>query len=160
MGSVEGWNLKKSEIAKMAFPELCVQKGIPRPETEYPFAQSKGRRWRFDYCWPDHSVALECDGGIWTRGRHTRGKGWLADAEKLNAAAAMGWRMLRCTPDQLCTSEMLDVIKQALVSIHARARASDRSFVTYNNTRTYSGERAKGRRRVGTETFSTVFKAQ
>jgi hypothetical protein len=106
--------VKKSEIAKLAFPQFCIQNGIPEPELEYPFAQLKGRRWRFDFCWPDQNVALEVDGGVWTHGRHTRGSGWLKDAEKLNTAASMGWRLLRCTPQQLCTPELLETLKQAL----------------------------------------------
>ncbi len=108
--------MKKSELAKAVFPQLCVQNGLPLPELEYPFAQSKGRRWRFDYAWPAQSVALECDGGVWTAGRHTRGSGWLKDSEKLNMAATMGWRMLRCTPQQLTTSEMIETIKEALAA--------------------------------------------
>jgi hypothetical protein len=99
--------------AKIFFAVLKAG-GIPKPEVEYPFAQSKGRRWRFDFCWPEQSVALEVDGGVWTHGRHTRGSGWLKDAEKLNTAASMGWRLLRCTPQQLCTSELLETLKQAL----------------------------------------------
>jgi hypothetical protein len=106
--------MKKSEIAKLAFPQFCIQNGLPRPECEYPFARSKGRKFRFDYAFPEYSVALEVDGGVWTSGRHTRGSGWLKDTEKLNLACEMGWRMLRCTPTQLCTSEMLETIRRAL----------------------------------------------
>jgi hypothetical protein len=46
-------------------------------------------------------IALEVEGGVWTRGRHTRGKGFLGDMEKYNAAALGGWCVLRVTPDRL-----------------------------------------------------------
>ena len=106
--------MTKAELAKLAFPQFCEQNGIPAPEREYPFAQTKGRKWRFDYCWPDYSVALEVDGGVWTGGRHTRGSGWLKDTEKLNTATTMGWRLLRCTPEMLCTAEMAETIRKSL----------------------------------------------
>jgi very-short-patch-repair endonuclease len=94
------------------YVKFCKAAGLPEPIPEFRFHPT--RKWRFDYCWVDQKVALEVDGGIWTHGRHTRGAGWLKDAEKLNTAAAMGWRLLRCTPDQLASQEMLDLIKQAL----------------------------------------------
>jgi hypothetical protein len=104
------------ELRQRVFFVYLKENGIPLPEVEYPFAQSKGRRFRMDYAWPDHSVGLEQDGGVFLKGggRHTRGSGWMKDSEKLNLACVMGWRMLRCTPQQLCTPEMIEVIKQAL----------------------------------------------
>lgn len=60
-------------------------------EEEHRFHPS--RRWRFDFAWPDARVAVEIDGGQWARGggRHNRD----SDREKLNEAAALGWRVLR-----------------------------------------------------------------
>ena len=67
---------------------------------EYMFAKNDlGRRWRFDYAFPESLVAVEFDGGLFVRGRHNRGRGMIADHEKFNAAAALGWRVLRTTPD-------------------------------------------------------------
>jgi very-short-patch-repair endonuclease len=66
--------------------------------TEYRF--HKPRRWKFDVAWPDCRVAVELEGGIWTRGRHTRGKGYRRDMEKYNAASMDGWTVLRyCAND-------------------------------------------------------------
>lgn len=103
---------------------LLKREGLPLPETEVVFA--KPRKWRFDYAWIDSlhrqpgrptwafGVALEVEGGVWTRGRHTRGGGFLKDAEKYNEAAIRGWKVLRVTPQQLCTLETIDLIKRAL----------------------------------------------
>jgi very-short-patch-repair endonuclease len=102
----------ESELATIAFGRLLVEKHIPVPIPEYRFDPS--RRWRFDLAWPEYKLALEVDGGIWIKGRHTRGKGWLADTEKLNAAAVQGWRMLRCTPQQLATPDMIQTIREAI----------------------------------------------
>lgn len=101
------------------FTKLCKWGGIPQPEAEYMFAkEALGRKWMIDFAWPQHKLGLECDGGIWKKGggRHTRGSGWLKDTEKLNAAACLGWRMLRCTPQQLCTTDTIDLIKRALAA--------------------------------------------
>jgi very-short-patch-repair endonuclease len=53
------------------------------------------RRWRFDIAWPDLKVAVEVEGGVFVRGRHNRPTGFINDCEKYNAAAVMGWRVLR-----------------------------------------------------------------
>lgn len=55
------------------------------------------RRWRFDFAWPEALVAVECEGGIWTQGRHVRGRGFRNDCEKYNAATALGWSVFRIT---------------------------------------------------------------
>lgn len=59
------------------------------------------RQWRFDFAIPSAKVAIEIDGGCWTGGRHSRGKGMIGDMEKMNTAAIFGWRVLRFTPQQL-----------------------------------------------------------
>lgn len=79
--------------------KLCRAAGLPEPLPEYKFHPL--RKWRADYCWPIHKVLVEIDGGVWTQGRHTRGAGFLKDLEKLNAAALLGFRVLRYTPQQL-----------------------------------------------------------
>lgn len=86
--------------------------GLPEPEREYRFAPS--RRWRFDFCWPAAMVAAEAEGGHWTGGRHTRGGGFEADAEKYNAAALLGWRVFRFTAGMLDRDEAIPVLKQVL----------------------------------------------
>jgi len=77
---------------------------------EYQFNPT--RKWRFDYCIPELKIAIEVEGGAWTRGRHTRGKGFIADMDKYNTATIMGWRLLRFTPDQLYTTATLNAIKE------------------------------------------------
>ena len=79
---------------------LCKAARLPIPTPEYRFAAPQ-RQWRMDYAWPLHKVALEVEGGVWTRGRHTRGTGFMKDLAKYNAAASRGWRIVRCTPGTL-----------------------------------------------------------
>ncbi len=98
------------------FLALLRQNGLPEPSAEYPFASP--RRWRFDYAWVMDwgrtAVALEVEGAIWTRGRHSRGKGMLADMEKYNEAALRGWTVLRVTPQQLPTLATIALLQRAL----------------------------------------------
>lgn len=86
--------------------------GLPAPEPEHRFHES--RRWRFDYSWPEHRVALEVEGGVWTRGRHTRPLGFLNDCQKYNNAAALGWIVLRVTPQNLMKTETAALVKSAI----------------------------------------------
>jgi very-short-patch-repair endonuclease len=46
-------------------------------------------------------LAVEVEGGMWTRGRHVRGEGYEGDCEKYNAAVLGGWRVLRFTTGML-----------------------------------------------------------
>lgn len=78
---------------------LCRAAGLPEPIPEYKFHPL--RKWRADYCFPLHHVIVEIEGGVWKQGRHTRGSGFIADMAKYNAAALLGYAVLRYTPQQL-----------------------------------------------------------
>jgi very-short-patch-repair endonuclease len=72
------------------------------------------RKWRFDFAVLSAKVAIEVQGGIFTQGRHTRGAALLKEMEKLNHAAAAGWRVLYSTPDNLCMTETIELVKEAV----------------------------------------------
>jgi very-short-patch-repair endonuclease len=72
---------------------------VPAPEREYRFHAT--RKWRFDFAWPEVRLAVEVDGGTWTGGRHTRGKGYREDCVKMADALLAGWRVLRVVPPQV-----------------------------------------------------------
>jgi very-short-patch-repair endonuclease len=70
------------------------QAGIAsRFQREYVFAPP--RRWRFDFADVALKIGLECDGGTWVQGRHSRGSGIAKDNEKMNMAALIGWKVFR-----------------------------------------------------------------
>lgn len=48
------------------FEALLVLLNAPPFVKEYRF--HPGRRWRLDYAWPNHRVAVELHGATWTRG--------------------------------------------------------------------------------------------
>lgn len=72
------------------------------------------RKWRFDFAFPGHKVAVEIEGGAWSNGRHTRPAGFEADLEKYNAAALLGWIVLRVTPRMVDDGRALRLIEQAI----------------------------------------------
>lgn len=82
------------------------------------------RMWRFDYAIPEHLIALEVEGGVWTGGRHTSPKGFLGDIEKYNTATLMGWRVLRTTPEDLYKLKTIKMIKQAILGDYDPKNAS------------------------------------
>lgn len=85
----------KSELFAQAWKLLAPHMGAP--EREYRFHAV--RKWRFDFAFVDSGVAVEVDGGqfAFRGGRHATD----ADRDKLNTAAAMGWRVFRFSPRQL-----------------------------------------------------------
>ena len=86
--------------------------GLPKPVAEFRFHPS--RKWRFDWAWPDKSIAVEVDGATWTAGRHTRGAGVEEDCEKFAEALLAGWRVLRVTTHQVNDGRALGWIERLL----------------------------------------------
>ncbi len=68
-------------------------------EQEYKFHAE--RNWRADFLITGTKILVEVEGGIWSGGRHTRGKGFIADMEKYNAAAILGFKVLRFDTQQV-----------------------------------------------------------
>ena len=106
--------MPRRRAASVPFDQVCRAAGLPAPVAEYAFAQQLGRRWRFDWAWPGYRVALEINGGAWIGGRHVRPRGYLADMEKLNTAAADGWTVLCATPDDVTSGAMLETVRRVL----------------------------------------------
>ena len=73
--------------------------GLPQPQCEACF--DPRRKWRIDYFWPEFKLAVEIEGGLFTRGRHVTGTGSIGDIEKYNFLTLYGLRLLRFTPRQV-----------------------------------------------------------
>lgn len=93
-----------------AIEALCRADKLPLPVFELRFAPP--RRWRLDVAWEAEKVALDIQGGIYVAGRHTRGAALEKEHEKLNRAAALGWRVLFTAPRKL--SEHWPSVVQAI----------------------------------------------
>lgn len=75
------------------------------------------RKWRFDFAWPDKKLAVECEGGVFSGGRHTRGSGFVRDAEKYNWATANGWRVLRYVESEIRNGNAVAQIQRVLAEV-------------------------------------------
>lgn len=86
---------------------------LPPPQREVGFVN--GRRWRFDFAWPQRRLAVEVEGGTASgKSRHSRGKGFERDCEKYNTAALHDWRVLRMTAAMVRDGRALQWVERAL----------------------------------------------
>jgi hypothetical protein len=109
----------KNEAEILMWEQLQELGRLYRPGRETPVCQD--RRWRFDFTVIENfkdniNLAIEIEGGAWTQGRHTRGAGFIADMEKYNHAALLGWRVLRFTPKQVLDGSAIAFIRKVLES--------------------------------------------
>ena len=72
------------------------------------------RKWRIDFAIIDLKIGIEIEGGVWSCGAHTRGKGFIEDMEKYNAAVTLGWVILRFTPQDLNKITTFETIKKVV----------------------------------------------
>lgn len=107
-------NMQKAEITDL-FTSICKSDLHVECVKEYRFHPV--RRWRFDYAIPDKKIAIEIDGGVWNYGRHNRASGYVADMEKFNAAASLGWVVLKFTPRQQYTRGTFDLIAKTIKQV-------------------------------------------
>lgn len=95
--------------------ELILRSLNVNYDTEYLFHPI--RKWRFDYAIPQYLIAIEIDGGVYSQGRHTRGKGFENDCEKINEAYLMGWIVLRFSTGMLKKEiTVINILERALLA--------------------------------------------
>jgi hypothetical protein len=120
-----GWiddtrNIKNKEKRDMFVMLLEKELGV---EVWPEFYFSTERLYRFDYAIPLNpsnsgslKIAIEQEGGIWAKGNsgHSSGTGIQRDMDKNNLAIAQGWVIIRRTPDQMMTSETIELIRSVI----------------------------------------------
>jgi len=109
---------KKSELGDGMAIQLnsmvAVGKLLPYVR-EHRFALEIGRQWRFDFAWPEQKVALEVEGGVhFGKSRHTTSGGFIEDCHKYNAAAVMGWTLIRADPRLVTKGWALEYVMDVL----------------------------------------------
>lgn len=72
--------------------------------------------FRCDFVWNDkgEKLAVEVDGGTWMNGRHSRGKGYDSDCEKLAELQIAGWTVIKITETHLKNGKALEWTQRAL----------------------------------------------
>lgn len=73
-----------------------------------------GRLYRIDVAFEAEKLAVECMGGVWQQGRHTRGAGYTSDCEKACLLAIEGWHYMPVTSGQIESGEALKWVESAL----------------------------------------------
>jgi hypothetical protein len=119
-----------------------LQHQLPMCVPEHRFAaqekrfarNGRTRQWRFDWCFPQYQVAVEFEGLVMqtlyektregklkpiiaVRGRHATAGGFKDDCEKYNAAAILGWMVMRIHRDSVKSGRAFDELLELL---HAR----------------------------------------
>jgi very-short-patch-repair endonuclease len=100
-----------SELEETLAMQMRVA-GLPEPEREAMLIP--GRRFRCDFAWPEHRLVAECEGGIWSKGRHVTGGGYERDCRKYNRLTLLGWRVLRFTRSMIDDGEAVRMIEEAM----------------------------------------------
>lgn len=105
----------KNKLSKIDMFITLVRASLsidPWPE----FYFSMDRQYRFDYAIPEYKIAIEQNGGIWSKGNsgHSSGKGIQRDMDKGALAASLGWTIISRSPDQMLTIETMDFIQSAI----------------------------------------------
>ncbi|QIC64476.1 DUF559 domain-containing protein [Acinetobacter schindleri] len=72
------------------------------------------RKWRADFHLIGKKILVEVEGGIWSGGRHTRGRGYIGDMKKYNAATMMGYQVIRFSTDQVKSGHAIQQIEKMI----------------------------------------------
>jgi hypothetical protein len=97
---------------------LLQAAGLPCPEYELPVRLPSGRTVYPDVAFPAHLLAVEADSYV----HHSTLTDWSYDHVRNNELAAMGWRVLHVTHEQLRLDPrgVVDQIARALAVVEVR----------------------------------------
>ena len=77
--------------------ELILRKYFKKEEILREHKGIKGRQFRFDWAIPHIKLAIEYEGIVSSKSRHTTFTGYSTDCRKYNLAMLNGWNVLRYT---------------------------------------------------------------
>jgi very-short-patch-repair endonuclease len=114
--------MAKADLRSL-FVEAWEQHGFAASDLTPELKFHPTRRWRFDIAFPSLKVAVELDGfGFGHQSKGQRRK----DNEKSNAAAELGWTLLRYTSAELVRSRIADTVEQVCRVLETKAAATRR----------------------------------
>lgn len=88
------------------------------------FKFSADRDFRFDFFHEPSGVALEVMGGVWmARGGHTTGAGYVKDMEKENLALSLGYRVMKCLPQDVCMEDTRELFTRIVEVASGKKRS-------------------------------------
>jgi hypothetical protein len=101
----------KSEKEELADEFLRLWQYFDGPPLKPEHMFHDERNWRFDFAHLGSKVAIEIEGGIWTNGRHVRGKGFIEDCVKYNAANLYGWTVFRLATGMITYGAVHEIVE-------------------------------------------------
>ena len=105
-------SIKKQRVLSEGEQTLSLQLKVLKIEFESEFKFHPTRKWRADFHLKGKKILVEVEGGIWSNGRHTRGKGYLGDLEKYNEATMMGYQVIRFSTEQVKSGKAIEQIEK------------------------------------------------
>ena len=105
-------SVKKERVVSEGEAILSQHLRTLKIEFEQEFKFHPTRKWRADFHLKDKKILVEVEGGIWSNGRHTRGKGYLGDLEKYNEATMMGYQVIRFSTEQVKSGKAIEQIEK------------------------------------------------
>lgn len=93
--------VKSPKVPNEFESKLALELKALKIDFEQEFKFHPSRKWRADFHLKGRMILIEVEGGIWSSGRHTRGKGYLGDMEKYNAATMLGYQVIRFSAEQV-----------------------------------------------------------
>lgn len=108
--------MKYESTLESKFSLILRAYGQDLPAYEREYKGIPGRRYSFDFAYPNQKLAIELEGGVYNQGRHTRGAGYEGDCRKYNLMTLHGWRLLRFTSGMLDSEpeQCIDMVRKAL----------------------------------------------
>lgn len=107
-------SVKKERVASEGEATLVQHLKTYNIEFQTEFKFNPERKWRADFHLVGKMILIEVEGGIWSNGRHTRGKGYLGDMEKYNSAQVLGYSVYRYSTEQVKSGKAIDDIRRLI----------------------------------------------
>ncbi|AWL28992.1 hypothetical protein DJ533_10655 [Acinetobacter defluvii] len=107
-------SVKKERVVSEGEATLVQHLKTYNIEFQSEFKFNPERKWRADFHLIGKMILIEVEGGIWSNGRHTRGKGYLGDMEKYNSAQELGYSVYRYSTEQVKSGKAIDEIRRLI----------------------------------------------
>ena len=82
--------------------------------SEFPFARHLKRKFRFDFLHEESRVAIEIQGGVYSRGAHVRPNGFVKDRQKGLLASELMYQTVELTSDMITEPYLNRIIDMCL----------------------------------------------
>lgn len=108
---------KKPKAPSEGEVSMALQLLAHKIEFQEQFKFCPHRKWAADFRIVGTQILVEVEGGTWTGGRHTRGKGYENDCEKYNWATSNGWQVIRFTTGKVKKGDALQSVVNLLGAV-------------------------------------------